>query len=208
MSTETMSNDVASKRPEGLTPSQTVGPFFHYGLTPGATYSHVPVSADSLVAAPGTPGEHVVLTGRVLDGEGQPVPDAMLEIWQADAAGRYAHDADRRPRASNTFTGFGRSDTRADGTFSFTTIKPGPVPGPKGTLQAPHVLVAVYGRGMLTHLYTRFYFDDEAEANAGDPILTLVPQDRRSTLVMKRSGSTYSLDIRLQGDDETVFFAV
>lgn len=203
-----MSTEAAVKRPKGITPSQTVGPFFHYGLTPGEAYAHVPVSANARVAAPGTPGEHVVLTGRVLDGEGQPVPDAMLEIWQADAEGRYAHDADRRPRASNTFAGFGRADTRADGTFSFTTIKPGPVPGPKGTLQAPHVLVALFGRGMLTHLYTRFYFDDEADANTDDPILKLVPEDRRSTLVMKRSGSTYSLDIRLQGVGETVFFAV
>lgn len=203
-----MTTEAAASRPEGITPSQTVGPFFHYGLTPGTTYANVPVSADSLLAAPGTAGEHVTLTGRVLDGAGQPVPDAMLEIWQADAEGRYAHDADRRPRASNSFTGFGRSDTQADGTFSFTTIKPGRVPGPNGTLQAPHVLVAVYGRGMLTHLYTRFYFEDEAAANASDPILALVPAERRHTLIMKRSGSTYSLDIRLQGDDETVFFAV
>lgn len=203
-----MTTDATATRPGGITPSQTVGPFFHYGLTPGAAYANVPVSADGLVAAPGTAGEHVTLTGRVFDGEGQPVPDAMLEIWQADGEGRYAHDADRRPRASNTFSGFGRSDTQADGTFSFATIKPGPVPGPNGTLQAPHVLVAVHGRGMLTHLYTRFYFEDEAAANAGDPILALVPEDRRGTLIMKRSGSTYSLDIRLQGDGETVFFAV
>jgi len=203
-----MTTEPVAKRPGGITPSQTVGPFFHYGLTPGEAYANVPVSADPTVAAPGTPGEHVVLTGRVLDGEGQPVPDAMLEVWQADAQGRYAHDGDRRPRASNTFTGFGRSDTNADGVFSFTTVKPGPVPGPGGALQAPHVLVAVYGRGMLTHLYTRFYFDDEAEANAADPVLNLVPEDRRNTLVMKRSGSTYALDIRLQGGAETVFFAV
>lgn len=201
-----MSTD--STRPEGITPSQTVGPFFHYGLTPGTAYPHVPVSADGHVAAPGTPGERIVLTGRVFDGAGEPVPDAMLEIWQADADGRYAHPGDGRARQSNSFMGFGRSDTRADGTYRFETVKPGPVPGPGGREQAPHILVAVFGRGMLKQLFTRAYFEDEATANAADPILALVPEARRGTLVAKRHGDTYTLDIRLQGDGETVFFAV
>jgi protocatechuate 3,4-dioxygenase alpha subunit len=193
--------------PEGISPSQTVGPFFHYGLTPGEAYPNVPASADGLVAAKGTPGEHIVVTGRVLDGEGQPVPDAMIEIWQADAEGRYAHPNDERPRASNTFMGFGRSDTKADGTFRFETIKPGRVPGPGGRDQAPHLVVAVFGRGMLKQLYTRLYFGDEA-SNTEDAILALVPADRRQTLIAAREGSTYRLDIRLQGEDETVFFDV
>lgn len=194
-------------RPDGISPSQTVGPFFHYGLTPGAAYPNVPVSADGLVAAKGTPGEHIVVTGRVLDGEGQPVPDAMIEIWQADSDGRYAHPNDTRPRASNTFMGFGRSDTGADGTFRFETIKPGRVPGPGGRDQAPHLVVAVFGRGMLKQLHTRFYFDDEG-ANAEDAILALVPADRRQTLIAARDGHIYRLDIRLQGENETVFFDV
>lgn len=202
-----MSIDPADARPDGLSPSQTVGPFFHYGLTPGTAYSHVPVSVDGQVAAPGTPGERIVLTGRVVDGAGDPVPDAMLEIWQADSDGRYAHPGDGRPRASNSFMGFGRSDTTADGIYRFVTVKPGRVPGPGGPDQAPHILVAVFGRGMLKQLFTRIYFDDEG-ANAADPILALVPADRRATLIARRDGDTFTLDIRLQGDGETVFFDV
>ena len=193
-------------RPDGITPSQTVGPFFHYGLTPGTAYPQVPTSADGHIAAPGTAGERIVLTGRVYDGEGTLVPDVMMEIWQADSEGRYAHPADGRPRASNAFMGFGRSDT-PDGVYRFETIKPGQVPGPNGTLQAPHMVVAVFGRGMLKHLFTRIYFEGEA-ANATDPILALVPADRRDTLIAKKDGGTYRLDIHLQGDNETVFFAV
>lgn len=190
---------------DGITPSQTVGPFFHYGLTPGAAYPNVPVSADGMVAAPGTPGERITLTGRVIDGAGEPVPDAMIEIWQADPDGRYAHPGDGRPRASNSFTGFGRSDTTADGVFRFETVKPGRVPGPGGRPQAPHILVAVFGRGMLKQLFTRIYFEDEP-SNAEDPVLALVPAGRRHTLIAGREGSSYRLDIRLQGGEETVFF--
>ena len=198
---------MTTERPDGISPSQTVGPFFHYGLTPGEAYSHVPVTVDGLVAAAGTPGERITVTGHVFDGEGQPVPDAMIEIWQADSEGRYAHSNDGRPRASNSFMGFGRSDTRADGTWRFETIKPGRVPGPNGVEQAPHLLVAVFGRGMLKQIFTRIYFDGEA-ANDGDPILALVPADRRGTLIARREGATYRLDIRLQGEDETVFFDI
>jgi protocatechuate 3,4-dioxygenase alpha subunit len=197
----------ADQRPEGISPSQTVGPFFHYGLTPGKAYAHVPVSADGQVAAPGTPGEKIVLTGRVFDGAGDPVPDAMLEIWQADADGRYAHPNDGRARQSNSFMGFGRSDTDAEGTYRFATVKPGRVPGPGGREQAPHILVAVFGRGMLKQLFTRVYFEDEA-SNAEDAILALVPEARRGTLIAKRDGHSFTLDIRLQGEGETVFFDV
>jgi len=208
MSTETTRGATAAgERPGGITPSQTVGPFFHYGLTPGQAYANVPVSADGRVAAPGTPGEAIVLTGRVIDGAGDPVPDAMLEIWQADAEGRYAHPRDGRGRQSNSFLGFGRSDTTAEGVYRFDTVKPGRVPGPGGRDQAPHILVAVYGRGMLKQLFTRVYFEDEP-SNAEDAILALVPEARRPTLIARRDGDTFTLDIRLQGEGETVFFDV
>lgn len=205
MSTEPDAGQPQTMQPDGLTPSQTVGPFFHYGLTPGAAHPHVPVSADGQVAAAGTPGERIVLTGRVLDGAGEPVPDAMLEIWQADADGRYAHPRDGRARASNSFLGFGRSDTDAEGTYRFETVRPGRVPGPDGVEQAPHILVAVYARGLLKALFTRLYFEDEA-ANGADPVLALVPPARRHTLIARREGAAFHLDIRLQGEDETVFF--
>jgi protocatechuate 3,4-dioxygenase alpha subunit len=136
----------------------------------------------------------------------------MIEIWQADAAGRYAHPADRRPgaRRDPAFRGFGRAGTTPEGEFSFETIKPGPVPGPGNTLQAPHLNVAVFSRGMLTHAFTRIYFNDEAEANENDPILSLVEPARRGTLVAHRettpTGTVYTFDIRLQGKSETVFF--
>jgi protocatechuate 3,4-dioxygenase alpha subunit len=146
----------------------------------------------------------------VLDGDGQVVPDAMLEIWQADAAGRYAHPADGRASPNSAFKGFGRCGTDKDGAFSFETVKPGAVPGPGGKMQAPHVAIVLFSRGMLTHVFTRIYFADEA-ANAADPILALVPEDRRATLIARREDGahpTYRLDIRLQGDGETVFFDI
>lgn len=185
----------------GLTPSQTVGPFFHYGLTPGAAYAHVPVSAHPHLVEPEASGR-IVVTGQVFDGAGAPVPDAMIEIWQADAEGRYAPS-----RTSNSFRGFGRSDTGADGTYRFETVKPGQVAGPGGQRQAPHILIAVFGRGMLKQLHTRLYFAGDP-ANATDPILALVPEDRRATLLARPDGDTWRLDIRLQGEDETVFFDV
>jgi protocatechuate 3,4-dioxygenase, alpha subunit len=193
----------------GITPSQTVGPFFAYGLDPKGRYDWVQTVGNDLIT-PDASGERIRIEGRVLDGDGAPVNDAMVEIWQADAAGRYAHPADtRRPNAK--FTGFGRTGTEADGGFAFSTIKPGAVPGPEGKTQAPHILVAVFARGMLRHLYTRIYFADEA-GNANDPVLALVPADRRATLTAKReekSGRpTYVFDIRLQGEGETVFFEV
>ena len=188
------------------TPSQTVGPYLHIGLTQGAYGAREIFSAT--VADPGLPGTHIRIEGRVFDGEGNIVPDAVLEIWQADPAGRYAHPADGRPLASNSFRGFGRCPTDKDGGFAFATVKPGSVPGPGGTTQAPHINVGVFSRGLLKRLFTRIYFAGEP-ANAADPILALVPADRRATLLAKPDAAkpnVFRLDIRLQGPNETVFF--
>jgi protocatechuate 3,4-dioxygenase alpha subunit len=193
----------------GITPSQTVGPFFAFGLTP-RDYDWHEVFGNNLVT-PDASGERIRIEGRVLDGDGVPVVDSMLEIWQADAAGRYAHPADARALPNAAYKGFGRCGTDAEGRFSFETIKPGSVPGPGGRLQAPHITVVVFSRGMLTHVFTRIYFADEA-ANATDPVLALVAADRRQTLIARREDrngqAIYLFDIRLQGNGETVFFAI
>lgn len=197
-----------TERPEGLTPSQTVGPFFHYMLTPHA-YATRPVFTNDLTEH-GATGQRIVIEGRVLDGDGTPVPDAMLEIWQADSEGRYAHPDDRRAPASNAFRGFGRQDTDKAGRFRFVTIKPGRAPGPNGAQQAPHIAVNVFARGMLRHLVTRIYFEGDP-ANGEDQILALVPSDRRNTLIAVRDANDpalYHFDVRLQGDNETAFFEV
>lgn len=187
------------------TPSQTVGPYFAYGLTARQyNYPHTSI-ADGSMAGEDVEGERIRVEGRVLDGDGMPIPDAMIEIWQADSQGRFAHPAD--PRNSNAgFTGFGRFGTGTDpkNRFIFDTIKPGSVTSG----EAPHLNVIVFMRGLLTHVYTRIYFADEDAANAVDPVLSSVPEDRRGTLVAARHGNTYRLDIRMQGDDETVFFDV
>lgn len=188
------------------TPSQTVGPYFAYGLTAEQYgYDHNSIAGGCLVDEE-TEGERIHIVGRVLDGEGKPVDDAMVEIWQADAQGRYAHPAD--PRGSNlAFKGFGRYGTGTDpqNRFFFDTVKPGPVDG-----QAPHITVCVMCRGMLSHAFTRIYFSDEAEANANDKVLGTVPEDRRDTLIAGReetpAGIVYRFDVHLQGDKETVFF--
>lgn len=192
------------------TPSQTVGPYFAYGLTPDV-YSRRPIVTGVLVDAD-TPGQHIRLTGRVLDGNGQPVEDAMLEIWQADADGRYAHpldDARGGKRADDRFRGFGRVGTTPQGEFTFQTIKPGAVPGPGNSQQAPHLNLILFSRGLLTHAFTRVYFNDEDEANDLDPILNLVEPARRGSIIAQRDKDaphpTYRLDIHLQGDNETVF---
>lgn len=180
------------------TPNQTVGPYFAIGLAP--------LYRDDLAPA-GVEGARVHISGRVLDGDGAPVGDALLELWQADAAGRYAHPADDRGASTDPrFTGFGRVATDPDGRFGFTTIRPGAIPGPAGRMQAPHLAVGVFMRGLLRHLVTRIYFDGEP-ANADDPILTLVPDARRDTLVARtiRPGE-FAWDVILQGDRETVFF--
>jgi protocatechuate 3,4-dioxygenase alpha subunit len=192
------------------TASQTVGPYFHYALTP-EPYGRPGIAGGVLVSGD-TPGERVRVEGRVLDGAGQPMPDAMVEIWQANAAGRYNHPADRREEAvlDPGFRGFGRLGTDAQGAFSFETVKPGPVPGRGNTLQAPHINLVLFARGMLDHAFTRIYFSDEAEANADDPVLSAVEEARRGTLVAARQetpgGTVYRFDIRLQGEAETVFF--
>jgi protocatechuate 3,4-dioxygenase alpha subunit len=185
------------------TPSQTVGPFFHLALDR-------PGWADLATAGP--QGERIVVEGRVVDGDGAPVADACLELWQANAAGRYAHPDDDRsdvPLDPN-FRGFGRVATDADGGFRFTTVRPGPVPGRGNALQAPHIAVAVFARGLLKQLFTRIYFEGEA-ANAADPVLLSIdgPARRRTLLATRRDGPgapTYRFDIVLQGEGETVFF--
>jgi protocatechuate 3,4-dioxygenase alpha subunit len=197
---------VANKQ-DGITPSQTVGPFFKYGLTPGGQYDWNDAFTSNLITAD-VSGERIRIEGRVFDGDGVAVPDCMLEVWQADSQGRFADPQDKRALPNAAFRGFGRCGTDNNGAYSFDTIKPGSVPDPDGKAQAPHILLAVFGRGMLRHLYTRIYFADEA-GNAADPVLALVPADRRATLIATRKGDgVYTLDIRLQGEGETVFFDV
>ena len=191
------------------TPSQTVGPFFAFGLTaPQYGYSYDAIASGDL-ADKQTPGEPIRIEGRVIDGAGELIPDAMIEIWQADSKGRYAHPADGRP-SNQSFRGFGRFGSGTDplGGFAFNTVKPGSVDG----TQAPHISIIVFMRGMLTHAYTRIYFSDEADANARDPVFSSVPAERRATLIARReeipAGTLYHFDIHMQGDDETVFFDV
>ena len=161
------------------TPSQTVGPYYEIGLCDRPLHELVPDGP-------------VRIEGRVVDGAGEPVPDAMVEIWQADAAGEYRPDF-----------GWGRCGTDDEGRYRFRTIKPGPVAG-----QAPHVVVLVFARGLLRPALTRLYFPDEAEANAADPVLASVPESERSTLVAIPDGDVLRFDIRLQGDAQTAFFAL
>lgn len=180
------------------TTSQTAGPYLRIGLDWLITEN---------LAAPGVSGERVTIEGRVIDGEGKPVNDAVVEIWQANAHGRYAHPEDAQDKAlEKGFRGFGRSATDEDGRFRFHTIKPGSVPGPGGTLQAPHIAVTVFMRGLLKQLVTRLYFPDEP-ANADDPVLRLVPPERRATLIgTKKAAGKLEWNLVLQGEDETVFF--
>ena len=183
--------------PPELTPSQTVGPFFAIGLTwPDGPF----------VVEAGTRGS-IWLRGRVVDGAGEAVPDAMIETWQADPGGRFDHPDDPRGGAGG-FRAFGRCPTDDDGRWGILTLKPGAVPGPEGTTQAPHVDVSVFARGLLQRVVTRLYFADEARANAADPVLATLEPALRDTLLARPSDDGYMLDIRLQGEDETVFFAV
>ena len=199
---------MSQAKPDGITPSQTVGPYFAYGLTPGGKYDWNDAFNNNLVTSD-TSGERIRIEGQVFDGDGAVVPDCMLEIWQADAQGRFSDPQDKRALPNASFRGFARCGTDKDGNYAFDTVKPGVVPDPDGKPQAPHILLAVFGRGMLRHLYTRIYFSDEA-GNAADPVLALVPADRRATLIATREAgkAVYRLDLRLQGDDETVFFDV
>jgi protocatechuate 3,4-dioxygenase, alpha subunit len=200
---------VGDSKPEGITPSQTVGPFFAYGLTPTGHYEWNDAFTNNLVT-PDATGERIRIEGQVFDGDGKAVPDCMLEIWQADALGNFADPKDSRARPNSKFRGFGRCGTGANGEYAFDTIKPGQVPDPDGKPQAPHILVAVFARGMLLQNYTRIYLDGEA-SNAADPVIALVPAERRGTLIARRVASgnaTYQFDIHLQGDNETVFFDI
>jgi protocatechuate 3,4-dioxygenase alpha subunit len=191
----------------GITPSQTVGPYFAYGLTPSGEYAWNDAFSNNLLT-PDVFGDKIRIEGAVYDGDGAIVPDAMLEIWQADAQGRFADPQDARSIPNASFRGFGRCGTHLTGGYSFDTIKPGPVPGADGQPQAPHVVLAIFGRGMTMQVYTRIYFDDEA-ATASDEVLNVVPADRRATLIAKKtSPGVYRFDITLQGDNETVFFDV
>jgi protocatechuate 3,4-dioxygenase, alpha subunit len=180
------------------TGSQTVGPYLHIGLAWLVTRN---------IATAGVKGERVTIQGRVIDGDGNGVSDAMIEIWQANFRGKYAHPEDKQkiPLERN-FRGFGRIPTDGRGGFRFTTIKPGSVPGPGGKPQAPHLVVSVFMRGLLKHLATRIYFPDEP-LNSPDPLLKLVPAARRPTLVARRkSNNVLEWNVVLQGKDETVFF--
>ena len=185
------------------TPSQTAGPFFHYVLTPEQNGYAFRSIAHASLAEPTVVGERIRVAGQMLDGEGKPLGDALLEVWQADAAGRYAHPTDGRS-SNAAFSGFGRTASGSDGRYVFETIKPGAI----GDGQAPHITLTIFARGGQNHLYTRIYFSDEADANATDPVLASVPADRRSTLIARRVEGGYTFDIRLQGGDETVFFDV
>lgn len=185
------------------TPSQTAGPFFHYALTPEQSGYRFRSLAQPRLADATVAGERIKVVGRVIDGQGQPMSDALLELWQADSAGRYTHPAD--PRSSNAaFKGFGRTATDGEGRYEFETIKPGAI----GDGQAPHITIVMFTRGGQNHLYTRLYFADEGEANNRDRVLASVPAERRSTLIAERESGGYRFDIRVQGDRETVFFDV
>ena len=190
----------------GITPSQTVGPFYAYGLTPNGKYAWNDAFTNNLLT-PDVSGDRIRIEGFVYDGDGANVPDAMLEIWQADAQGRFSDPQDSRALPNSSFKGFGRCGTGAEG-YSFETIKPGAVPGLDGKPQAPHIMLAIFGRGMTMQSMTRIYFDDEP-TNAGDEVMALVPEDRRGTLIAKKTApGVYRFDIHLQGDNETVFFDV
>ena len=184
------------------TPSQTVGPFYAIGLT------RKPMN---ILVTDATPGERIRIEGQVFDGDGQAVPDAMVEIWQANSYGRYNHPDDKQEKPLDpSFMGWGRSGTDHHGQYSFETVKPGPVPGTDDSVQAPHVNVCVFARGMLVHAYTRIYFGDEP-ANETDPVLSSIKsKSRRQTLIAAREEKNgkhvYRFDIRLQGENETVFF--
>jgi protocatechuate 3,4-dioxygenase, alpha subunit len=171
-----------------ITPSQTVGPFFAIEL---------PYALGPYVVSEGTAGA-IWLRGRVIDGDGEPIPDALVESWQADPQGRFGEG----------FRGFGRSGTDAEGRWAILTLKPGPVPAPNGATQAPHLDLAVFARGLLQQVVTRLYFADEPAANAADPVLASLDETQRATLIAPPTGDGYEHDIHLQGPDETVFFAV
>ena len=198
------------------TASQTAGPYVHIGLIPGmAGFDIFEKNFTNILAGPNTKGERITLEGRVLDGTGTPLRDVLLEIWQADAAGRYNHPADRSPGAiDGDFRGWGRAGSDFEtGLITFETIKPGATVDKTGRKCAPHVNVWIVARGINIGLNTRIYFSDEEAANAADPVMNLIEQPvRRSTLIARRNARAgkvvYDFTINLQGPDETVFFDV
>jgi protocatechuate 3,4-dioxygenase alpha subunit len=197
-------------------PSQTAGPYVHIGTTPNWVEITGVWREDLglVLVGPETKGERILIEGRVTDGAGAPVRDALIEIWQGDAQGLHNSPAERRGRADPAFAGWGRQPgADADGSFRFETIRPGRVPYPDGRLQAPHITVWIVARGINIGLHTRLYFADEAEANAADPLLSRIPErERRETLIAARSERdgmpVFAFDIRLQGDRETVFLDI
>lgn len=198
------------------TASQTAGPYVHIGLAPRAAgFDIFENTFGNVLVGPGTAGERITIEGRVIDGTGTPVRDALVECWQANASGRYNHPADRQDGTLDPdFRGWGRAAADfATGVWRFETVKPGAVPGRHGRRQAPHVSLWIVARGINIGLSTRLYFADEGEANAADPVLNLIEiESRRRTLLAERgmrgSEAVYTLDIVLQGENETVFFDV
>lgn len=181
----------------GQSPSQTVGPFFHYGLF---------VGGDNILVNDLSSGQRILITGQVFDGDGTPMADALVEIWQADSNGRFNHAADpQQAQADLHFRGFGRAETTANGRYFFKTIRPGTISGQT----TPFITVRLFARGMLIHTVTRLYFDDES-GNEQDEVLNTIDESRRHTLVAQHQETadlpTYHFDIHLQGDNETVFF--
>jgi protocatechuate 3,4-dioxygenase alpha subunit len=196
------------------TPSQTAGPYVHIGLAPGAAgFDIYERELGWDIAGPNAQGQRIRIEGLVIDGTGSPIKDVMLEAWQANAAGHYAHP-EGGGAVEDGFRGWGRVITDFDtGEWGFDTVKPGPVPGRNGTVQAPHISLWIVARGINLGLHTRLYFDDEVEANAGDPVLNGIEWERRRpTLIARRQDRdgppVYRFDIRIQGDDETVFFEI
>lgn len=196
------------------TPSQTAGPYVHIGLTPNFAEIKGIYATDpgSTMLTSDTQGERIVVSGRVIDGAGSPVTDAVVECWQADASGSYVEPMSPNANSAPAFTGWGRQPVNGDGVFNFETVKPGAVPGPDGTFMAPHVALWIVARGINIGLQTRLYFPDEADANATDFVLKRIPDPRRrATLIARKEPGKvprYLLDIHLQGENETVFFDV
>lgn len=196
------------------TPSQTAGPFVHIGLAPGAAgfdiYQH---ELGQDIAGPNAKGERIRVEGLVIDGTGSPVKDVLIEAWQANAEGVYAHP-EHPGEVEEGFRGWGRVITDfATGNWGFETVKPGCTPGRSGSIMAPHINLWIVARGINTGLNTRLYFSDEEQANAADPVINLIEwENRRQSLIATRTDTegsvVYRFDIRLQGENETVFFDI
>lgn len=192
--------------------SQTAGPYVHIGCVPSfaGIEGVYPDDLGAVMVKEGARGERIAVTGHVIDGTGTPLRDAMLEIWQADAAGLYNSPSEMRGKADRNFTGWGRQPTDGEtGRYTFQTIKPGRVPWPDGRMQAPHISVWIVARGINLGLNTRIYFSDEEVANAEDPLLQRIEhRGRVPTLIAQRDGTTYTFNIHLQGALETVFLDI